>query len=178
MNIFYLHTDRDMNAQYHVDRHVVKMPIETTQMLSTVLRERFNIVAPTDGPGRVYKSVYITHPCTRWVGETYDNFMWTWFFGVALCDEYQYRYGKVHGCRQVLSTIADLQPSADSWPEGRELTYRPKCVAPEYKRFDHVIAYRLQYIHKKTRLFAWTKRPVPHWIKNLDWIKEVLNVSD
>jgi hypothetical protein len=173
MNIFYLHTDRFMNAQYHVDRHVMKMPIETTQMLSTVLRERFNVDAPTDGPGKIYRSAYITHPCTRWVGETYDNFVWTWFFGTALCDEFLHRYGKVHACRQVLSTISNIMPSPDTWPGDPAMTPRPKCVAPEFKHLDVITAYRMQYITKKARLHSWTNRPVPNFVQDQSWTEEV-----
>lgn len=176
MNIFYLDTDRHVSVSYHVDRHVMKMPIETTQMLSTVLRERFNVVAPTEGTGKIYKSVYVTHPCTRWVGETHNNFIWTWLFGVALCDEYTHRYGKVHACRQVLDTIFDLTPKADSWTYNG-ITYRPKCVRAEFKQFDTVTAYRLQYITTKARLHSWTNREVPDFVQDQSWAKEVLNVS-
>lgn len=177
MNIFYLHTNQHMNAQYHVDQHVVKMPIEVAQMLSTNLRERFNVVAPFEGPNRIYKSVYVTHPCTEWVGETYDNFVWTWHYGVSLCAEYTHRYGKVHATRQVLSNILDLQPSGDSWPYSG-LTYRPKCVRAEFKGYDTVTAYRLQYITTKQRLHKWTNRNTPDFVQDQSWTKEVQNVSD
>lgn len=172
MNIFYLDTNRHTNVQYHVDRHVMKMPIETTQMLSTVLRERFNVVAPTEGPDRIYKSVYTTHPCTRWVGENYDNFIWTWLFGTALCDEYTHRYGKVHACRQVLDTILDLTPR---WvaSDAPIMSYRPKCVRAEFKQYDTVTAYRLQYITTKARLHSWTNRPVPDFVQDQSWAKEI-----
>ena len=33
MNIFYLHPDPVKAAQYHYNRHIVKMPLEAAQML-------------------------------------------------------------------------------------------------------------------------------------------------
>ena len=38
MNIFYLSTNTDECARYHCDKHVVKMILETAQMLSTAHR--------------------------------------------------------------------------------------------------------------------------------------------
>jgi hypothetical protein len=58
MNIFYLDQELDKIAEYHADRHVIKMPVESAQMCSTVARERCGIDVG-------YKSVFINHPCTR-----------------------------------------------------------------------------------------------------------------
>ena len=174
MNIFYLHTDRHMNASYHVDQHVRKMAIETAQMLCTNLRVRFGVEAPFDGPERLHRPAYINHPCTEWVGETFDNFVWTWMFGTALCDEFLYRFGKEHGVREVYSTVLSHQQMyQENWGNVSGMTDRPKCVAPEFKRFDTMTAYRLQYLAKKRRLFEWTARPVPHWIEDTSWVKEL-----
>ena len=37
MNLFYLDEDLDRCAEYHVDKHIVKMPLEAAQILSTAL---------------------------------------------------------------------------------------------------------------------------------------------
>lgn len=34
MNLFYLDKDHELNAQYHIDKHVSKMVLETAEMLS------------------------------------------------------------------------------------------------------------------------------------------------
>jgi len=166
MNIFVLDTDPVKSIEYHVDQHVVKMPIEMAQMLSTNLREQFEIEAP-------YKSVYINHPCTRWVGASFQNFMWTLLFGMELCTEYKYRFGKTHAVSYVLEQILDLMPSSDAWGPTFGPIEHPKCVAPQFKQFDVVTAYRLQYLYRKSRLFKWTNRPVPEWIQDTSWTKEV-----
>jgi hypothetical protein len=163
-----------MNVQYHVNQHVMKMPIETTQMLSTVLRERFQMDVPEEGTGKIYRSAYVTHPCTRWTGASLENFVWMWFFGVALCDEFKYRYGKEHATRQVLSTIRKIMPHETQWHGSYLMTDRPKCVAPEFKEFDVITAYRLQYVTKKTRLFNWTNREVPPFVQDQSWKEELV----
>ena len=173
MNIFYLHTDTNMNTSYHVDQHVRKMAIETAQMLCTNLRVKFRVEAPFEGPERLHRPAYINHPCTEWVGETFDNFAWTWLFGVDLCNEFSYRWNKPHGVRDVYTNILALQPDPDKFGPIHGMTERPKCVAPEFKQFDHITAYRLQYLAKKRRLFEWTARPVPHWIEDTSWVKEL-----
>ena len=86
MNIFLLDYDHETCAQYHCDKHVVKMPLESTQMLSTV-HWRHN----AEGP---YLPVHQKHPCTLWAGQTVENYKWLWRLGIALCKEYTFRYEK------------------------------------------------------------------------------------
>ena len=68
MNIFFLHRDPSRAAKAQCDKHVVKMVLETTQMLSTAVRRR--------GYDIGYQSAYPKHPMTIWVGDTRDNFCW------------------------------------------------------------------------------------------------------
>ena len=70
MNIFHLDKNPITCAEYHCDKHVVKMILETAQMLSTAYRKNFN-----DGE-KLYKSAYPNHPITLWVGSTGENFFW------------------------------------------------------------------------------------------------------
>ena len=66
MNIFFLDDDPKLSAQMQCDKHVVKMILETAQMLSTSARARGHDVG--------YKSAYPNHPMTLWVGQSPDNF--------------------------------------------------------------------------------------------------------
>ena len=68
MNIFFLDDNPKLSAQMQCDKHVVKMILETAQMLSTSARAR--------GHDVVYKSAYPKHPMTLWVGQSPDNFAW------------------------------------------------------------------------------------------------------
>ena len=37
MNLFYLDEDLDKCAEYHVDKHIVKMPLEAAQLMCTTV---------------------------------------------------------------------------------------------------------------------------------------------
>ena len=113
MNIFILDEDLDTNAEYHVDKHIVKMPLEAAQMLCTVhwinkyvgyvprkltsdewalvSKQKTNI--PRDFP---YLPTMYNHPCTIWARSSMDNYEWLYTYALALGEEYTYRYGKVH----------------------------------------------------------------------------------
>ena len=79
MNLFVLDSDPGLAAQMACDQHVVKMPVETAQMLSTVCRLR--------GIPLGYKPTHIHHPCTKWVGMSKENFLWALNHGLGLCRE-------------------------------------------------------------------------------------------
>jgi hypothetical protein len=148
MNIFILDTNPVLAAQYQCDKHVVKMCLETAQMLSTI----------AGGP---YKPTHVNHPCTVWARSSVSNFAWLYSHGVALCNEYERRYNKVHKCLNVIEntlvnmsvTLPDevLSPFAQAMPE-------------ELKNEDAVKAYR-DYYHQKSKTvdMRWTKRPIPDW---------------
>lgn len=84
MNIFVVDPDPNKAAASLCDKHVVKMPLETAQMLCSV-SWRFGVPAP-------YKQAYAKHPCTLWAGETLANWAWLVEHGIALCAEYERRY--------------------------------------------------------------------------------------
>ena len=92
MNIFYLHRDPRVAARYHNDKHVVKMILESAQMLSTAHRELDGNLNET-----MYRPTHKNHPSTVWVRESssklHDGCIDLF---ISLCDEYTHRYGKVH----------------------------------------------------------------------------------
>tara|TARA_R100000773_G_scaffold38026_1_gene33135 strand:- start:341 stop:652 length:312 start_codon:yes stop_codon:yes gene_type:complete len=90
------------------------------------------------------------------------NFTWLWWFGVALCAEYEYRYGRKHACVDVLYDIA-----CQCWndlPDG-EYTDPPQAMPDEYKDPDVIQAYRKYYYYEKSRFAKWTKRPRPFFME-------------
>ena len=68
VNIFVLSRKPQRAAVYHHDKHVVKMPIELGQMLSTACR--------LSGVPAGYKVAYQNHPCTLWVRASLSNWLW------------------------------------------------------------------------------------------------------
>ncbi len=154
MNIFILHWIPAICAQYHVDKHVVKMILETTQLLCCawhVTDPLHSIYTP------VYKLAHKNHPSSKWTRESIDNYKWLCCLGLALCYEYTYRYGRIHKCQPYLVDLSNNIPPLN------DLGFtKPKLAMPdEYKLDDTVLSYRLYYIKEKCRMFTWKKRPVP-----------------
>lgn len=153
MNIFILDWNQKTCAQWHCDKHVVKMPLESCQMLSTVYHRYTN-----DGP---YKPTHPKHPCTLWAGQTIENYRWLWHLGWELCKEYTYRYEKVHACQRILA-ILRCPPLG---LRARGFTAPAQAMPDEYKNADPVVAYHQYYTNEKARLSAWEKRNIPPFIR-------------
>jgi len=157
VNLFILSLDHKTNARYHVDKHVVKMGLEATQLLCTTARERCGIDVG-------YKSTYVNHPVTQWVGASIPNFKWTIQYAKAIFKEYTYRFGKVHKSESVLEEIWYLNPLIHKLLPQIDGTPFHLAVSPELKHLEPVLAYRAYYLRTKKRIFKWTKREVPSWI--------------
>ena len=154
MNIFVLDKSIRRCAHAHCDQHVVKMILESVQILCTVLNQR--------GMKTPYRSTHTRHPCVRWAGESYDNFCWLEKLTRALNAEYRYRFNKDrdHKSMDVLNKIKSqrfprrgLTPFAQAMPN--------ECKVPG----DAVAAYRKFYRSEKSRFARWTKRTPPPWMK-------------
>jgi len=103
MNIFYLSHDPVQAAKYQYNKHVVKMILETAQLLCTAHHELgTNIDIP-------YKATHKNHPSAIWVRSSAEAYMWAYEHMLALGKEYTKRYGKEHltiaKCRDVLYTL-------------------------------------------------------------------------
>lgn len=153
MNIFILDDDIKLCAQYHCDQHVVKMILESVQLLCTALNKK--------GFETPYKSTHAKHPCVLWVEESYDNFLWLTELVRELNTEYKFRYDKSvdHKSMAVLELIQQhTYPSIG-------LTEFAQAMPDEYKiRGDAVSAYRRFYLGEKMGFARWTKRELPAWL--------------
>jgi hypothetical protein len=154
MNIFVLDSDVRKCARYHADRHVIKMILESTQMLCTALH-RHGVEAP-------YKPTHRKHPCTLWAGESLANWKWLRRLALALNEEYKYRFGG-KGDHSSAVVALKLQPPPIN---NIGLTEFAQAMPEEYKvKGDAVAAYRKFYIGEKSRFAKWTRRKVPKWYR-------------
>tara|TARA_B100000902_G_scaffold84280_1_gene88790 strand:+ start:93 stop:608 length:516 start_codon:yes stop_codon:yes gene_type:complete len=115
MNIFVTDPSPILSAQCLPDKHIVKMPLETSQMLSIVCSDKwgwgFGELHKKDGSTyNTDKGAFRNHPCTVWVNESIINTWWLVAHGIALCSEYTHRYGKVHSCEKTILEAASLLP--------------------------------------------------------------------
>lgn len=160
MQIFILDKNINKNVEYYVDKHIVKIPTEVAQMISTVYHlQNMNI------PSFLYKPTHINHPCSIWIRKSLQNFLYTVNLGNSLYNEYQYRYNKPDKhCRNklIFEYASKVLPSFSI----QGLTPFALAIPKEYKKENVVEAYRQYYIKEKSHLFKWTKRPIPYWIKN------------
>ena len=179
MNIFILDNDPVKAAQQQCDKHVVKMIVESAQMLSTAHRmlDGYVELRPSKSGKRMvkhyilndwredklYKAVHYNHPCTVWTMESLSNYQWHYKHFIALCDEYKYRYNKTHSSdtklRNVLSTIPDNIPTIPQTEFKLAIKSNPECMFE-----DKVKSYRAFYKTKQERFkMVWTNRKEPDW---------------
>ena len=143
MNIFVVDRDPAVAAEFLCDQHVVKMALETAQILSTVARGR--------GLEIGYKPTHKRHPCVLWAGASDANLWWVVRHGIGLCVQYARRYGKAHACQKVILALSDAMSNPAS-PEPSEFVL---CMPDAYKGPDPVQAYRLYYRREKLRFARW-----------------------
>ena len=141
MNIFYLHQDPVKAAEYQYNKHVVKMVLESAQILCTVHHKYMG-----DDADVPYKSTHKNHPSTLWAGQSAQNYEWLYRHFVALCEEYEKRYDKEH------LSYTKCKDKVNILPGGMletGLTDMPQCMPDEYKDDCSVEAYWNYYIHGK-----------------------------
>ena len=154
------------------------MVVESAQMLSTAHRmldgKQIETRSKTGRRGRyyelsdyrediLYKAVHYNHPCTVWTMKSNNNYTWHWIHFAALCDEYQYRYGRVHKTdallREQLKELPRNIPVGPKTPQPLAMKANPECMTESV-----VESYRLFYQTKQHRFkMNWSKRPIPEW---------------
>lgn len=154
MNIFAVDNDPVLAAQALHDRHVVKMCLETAQILCTV--------AHAHGLPAKYKPTHAKHPCTLWAGSSRGNVMWLIQHGMGLCVEYTHRFGKRHACEQVILDVSTALVGAIL--TGQRTPFA-QVMPDEYRSDDAVDAYRRMYRATKVQGNRWTKREPPAWLE-------------
>ena len=174
MNIFVLHRDPYICAQMHCDKHIVKMIIESAQLLYTCclmwgivgndIRE-FITTAPITTKGtHGYKMTHKHHPCCKWLSESVENYHWLVTMAKELCVEYTRRYKKIHATEQHIDWLSYVCPDIPNMPMTPFAMAMPNdCKYTEHDgNINPVKSYRMYYCKEKT--FAkWAHSTVPIW---------------
>jgi hypothetical protein len=195
MNIFVLHRNPRKSARWHADKHVIKMLLESVQMLYTAhwvstyptLRKQTSPLAvskyqktlyipprldiykaptqKTDPSQRGYRPVHVHHPCTKWVFQSLQNYMWLCNLALCLAEEYKYRWpsSPPHSCEAHVKWLIAHPPYLPNTP----LTPFAEAMPEEYKKSDAIGSYRAFYKGSKTDrgiTNKYTKRHRPHWL--------------
>jgi hypothetical protein len=167
MNIFFLDENPTLSAQYHVDKHVVKMILETAQLLCGV--HHMTVHDKIHDTGQVpYKLSHKNHPCSIWCRESLSNYLYLCELGLELSKEYTYRYGKRHKSQDVIEWCLINKPNIPDI----EFTEPAKAMPDEYKVKSVVESYRNYYIGAKSGFAIWKNREKPFWFE-----KKVLDLQ-
>jgi hypothetical protein len=165
MNIFVLHHSAPIAASYHSDVHVVKMCLETAQILATVHHLHGN------GDAVKYKPTHEHHPCVVWAAASLSNYRWLQTLGQALCRQYQIRFKKEHACRALfLGELSNAPPALNRAPT----VPFALCMPDECKTADPVESYR-NYYRKKAQEHSWMKWErssygAPAWLNDPEFV--------
>jgi len=153
MNLFVTDNCPIVSAQNLCNKHIIKMPSETKQMLSLAFSNSTN--------------AYRNHPASVWVRESLENMEWTIIHGLAQCEEYTRRYKRRHATQDFIE-----------WSEKnyKFLTFKKKNITPLARCFgpfkevldkeepDTLAAYRKFYWLDKQNFAKWTSlREIPEW---------------
>ena len=144
MNIFYLHEDPVEAAKLQYNKHVVKMILESAQMLCTAHHEIMG-----DDADVPYKRAHVNHPSTIWARRSAQNYVWLYDHFVALAQEYKKRYGKDH------LSYTKCEPYLRFLPGGLPytgFTQPPQAMPDEYKDECSLQAYWNYYINDKKHI--------------------------
>lgn len=152
MNIFVLEYNPKKAAQMQCDKHVVKMPLETAQLLCSAFEQG---VAP-------YKRTHYNHPCAIWARTSKENFLWLVRHGIAICDEYTFRYGKTHKSKAVILWCLK-HINKIKFPQKKRTRF-VLCFDLKHKKKNAVESYREYYRTEKRKIASWDKgRSKPNW---------------
>lgn len=177
MNIFILDEDPSIAARMMCDKHVVKMIVESGQMLSTVWRvldgEEYTELSKSNRKIKrwklpwkmwdemLYKASFVGHPCTQWAMENDKNFHWLTQHAYELCSEYTRRYKKTHKASDMISYMRYRTP--ENIRRADKMTDFAQAMPDQYKEANAVNAYRNYYIYEKCRFAKWKDSNVPDW---------------
>ena len=155
MNLFILDKDLQQSIQALDDKRIIKMVLETAQILCTVLSN--------EGLDVPYRPTHKNHPVTKWVGSSKQNLIYTWNYFNYILDEYQHRFSKRHKCADVQSYLHPYISQVITTSD--RATSFENCSS--FKNEEDVIqAYRKTMVNKwasDKRSPNWTKRNKPVW---------------
>ncbi len=152
MNIFYLDKDPKLAAIYQYNKHVVKMILESAQMLCTAHHCYGSAEQKANVP---YKQAHLNHPSTIWARQSKSTYMWLYDHMMALGTEYYVRYGKTH---LTITKCKDFLATPPKYIQGDEWSQPPQAMPDEYKHKDSIIAYWQYYINDKSHIAGKTEK--------------------
>lgn len=161
MNIFVSDEDPVLAAKNLDDRRLVKMVLETGQLLSSAL---YRLGCWHE---HLYRPTHLNHPCTVWTSKSRGNFDWLVRHGHGLNDEYSRRFRYGIGYHKSLRVIVGASETMKRCQlDVVDMTPFKNCTTVSDPDLTIVERYR-QYLKLKWEadgpLARWTKSSRPEW---------------
>ena len=156
MNIFFLDKSPKKAAQYQCDKHVVKMILESAQIMSAVHHLTGN------SRPELYRLTHQNHPCVLWLKESKTHYQWLFEHYKALCNEYTYRYNKKHKSEMLASILSEIPIELPD----KEFSWSLKVTDNDI--VDVILSYRQYYINKyRSMKMTWKNGAKPDFMECL-----------
>ena len=152
--MFILDENHDKAVKSYYKKHLTKIPLELSQVLSTAHNE---IDGKKDG---LYKSTHINHPLCIFARKSVNNYLFVLHHLEELFKEFRYRREKIHGCEKILPIISKVPINLTEY---NEMIILPNCTP--YNNINSIEAYRKYYMVDKRHLADFEMREKPNWWK-------------
>lgn len=170
MNIFALSDCPQESAQSLFDCHVVKMIVETAQLLASAqhvleLGFHLNPLCP--------KLTHKNHPCAIWTRESIGNYDWLIQHLICLLHEYTFRYNKIHAMNKLPELMFISFDLRNKFPNQFKRTPFAQAMPEKYKSDNAIEAYRSYYATEKIKrsdgaiMMKYTNRKPPEWLSEI-----------
>lgn len=186
MNIFMVDQDPIEAAKSLCDQHVVKMIVESCQLLSTAHRvldgsikvvdkmTKDGTIKPTKAfvladarEDMIYKATHINHPSAIWCRTSVENYNWLVDHLFGLLTEYTYRYDKKHKA-YICGLLYTLQCPPYNL-KNYEFTTPLLAMPDEFKSSDFVKSYR-EFYNNKQFMYRYKRRLPPEWLNHARYV--------
>lgn len=163
MNIFVTDPCPIISAQALDNKRIVKMVLETAQLLSSAIFINSGILYD-----EIYRPTHKKHPCTIWTSSSLGNWEWLLEHFVALCQEYTYRYNKRHSSKEILPYLIKYRAHIQKGPMTSFANCaRSKALQIDFRELSNTCAAYRQYLIAKWNNDKippnWSHRGPPLW---------------
>ena len=163
MNIFIVDKDPVRAAFDLPDKLVVKMPVETVQLLTPWAHKTHDFFTlKPDGTTYGIKG-FQHHPCAKWLYESESNVHWLLIHGLALAGAYSMRYRKTHGSYFALRQLTDLVTSRHPDANWRGHTEFVQAMPSQHKIPNNAVTAYRNYLMLGKGYAEWNHSNPPTW---------------
>jgi len=189
-NVLYLSDDPIEAAHSHVDIHIGRQLESVCRILSSVWLDGETVsleyaphedAAPFGYARHLLAELLgnrilpvcshgIKYPMVSWARLYGGNYDWLWRHGMALADEFTFRFERIHCMVPIIRALEvvpeELLESMATWCDA------PAVLPSEISGEETVDRYQMYYKKERPGGLVYTRRQPPQWISNISIFKE------